>query len=194
MEATGNHGKDSGRPRTGVRRASSELQGSGWSRNVPPPPRCPAQPGRLLCQSVRDTLTHRGRSGKEGNTSWTCRINDDDDDDDDDDYYFLINLMQMSSSGWRSSSLPRCFLLGNGSRARSTLASHLLVARRGEQPSSGRGVSAVSPTSLFISPSVASPPSAPVGCGGCGVCTAPMAEPSPPSRLQGLGQRLWCEG
>lgn len=44
MEATGNHGKDSGRPRTGVRRASSELQGSGWSRNVPPRPPlpCPA--------------------------------------------------------------------------------------------------------------------------------------------------------
>lgn len=42
MEATGNCGKDLGRPRTGVRRDSSELQGPGWSRNVSPPAALPS--------------------------------------------------------------------------------------------------------------------------------------------------------
>lgn len=55
MEATGNHGKDSGRPRTGVRRASSELQGSGWSRNVPPPPA--ALPSLGVC-FAKVSVTH----------------------------------------------------------------------------------------------------------------------------------------
>lgn len=70
-----------------------------------PLPCCPAQPERLLCQSVPDTLAGQswGRgecvldSHRVGVWFWFGVLF----------FFFLINLMQMSSSRWLSPSWPR---------------------------------------------------------------------------------------